>query len=389
MVIRKISFILIASISLSHAFDFGEGGSDWGMRVNTPKNEWLEELRLGIRLQAIMSHTTKDEGNSTISLNDVYMRRTRFNVGAKLPYNMTFYMDIRNDKVNRNDSGEGSFNVGDAYIKGGSKTLSWKILRGKVDVSRSQTVSSSRLVFLNRANVSNFASQYVSHNRRATNFQANGWLFDKLHYHLVLGDGVQNDKFVDAQGTAADSITKQNFMYGGKLKYSPFTGWEDKKVKETYYGKGKHFSLGLGAFTLDGVQYRSSSTDFRVDRSLYNAEVSFHYFGFNFIGEYFIFDGQIKDLATNTDQGRGEGGYVTLEYTLTQLHHLAPFMRLESWNKFEDEKGFGLNSQVFGLNYYLNGEKMRIGLAYTNLNAEAQLKEVSQTRVETFLMMNF
>jgi hypothetical protein len=279
------------------------------------------KIQLGLRLQAI--------ADSNEQTQDMYLRRTRLNINAKYKDKITYYMDIRNDNVNKEDNSEGRFQVGDAYLKINAPTqpFSFKFFRAKVDISRSQTASSARLIYLNRAAVTDFASDFVSESRRATNAQMNGHINKKLHYHFVIGDGLSSDSFVDAKDNESANINSQSFVIGGKLRLSPFKDWEEGKIKEVYYGKGKHFSLGAGLFSNKGIEFENSlGQTAQVNRTLFNTELSFHYYNFNFIAESFLFQGVHRDLADINDIGSSTGSYASAEYYL-ENYKLAPFCK--------------------------------------------------------------
>ena len=180
--------------------------------------------------------------------------------------------------------------------------------------------------------------------------------FDKkLHYQLVLGDGIVGSKFYDAKGKAADEVIRQNFMFGGKVKLSPFSGWEEQKVTETYFGNGKHFTIGLGHFMTNGIEFEanSGSNTGEVDHALTNIELSAHYNSWALQAEYFLFDDMIEDFTAGTlNIGKGSGYYVQVEYTFVNLHYIAPVVRYESWDKFEDVDGYLLKSKILGLLLY-------------------------------------
>ncbi len=289
-------------------------------------------------------------------------------------------MDLRNDNANRADSGERNFNVGDAQLivkkLNGTSLLNLKAFRAKVDVSRSETAKSSWLVYYDRPTIADEAAQYVNHNRRATNFQLFGNLEHKIAYSVAVGDGVHSSTFIDASGDAANSVTSQNPMFGAKLVLSPFQGWEENERTETYFGQGQHFSLGLGAFHTGNIRFRPSATagQASTNRTLVNAEASFHYKGFFVQSEYFHFAGAIKDFAAaNLERGSSDGWYVTSEYALPQLAFIAPFVRFERWDRYGNDKAFLFLSRVAGLNWYLRGNTARVGLAAQSDTGGSQL----------------
>lgn len=376
----------------SNSFILGEDDQNWGLIISPSKDSQLQ-LKLGTRLQTVTSlRSRKDSTTDDLAeYNDFYIRRGRFQVEAKYNEGIKFYMDIRNDDANKEDKGEGDFNIGDAYIETqkvfGKEGLKFRAFRAKVDVSRSETISSSKLLFLDRAHVADEAAQFVSHNRRASNVQLLG-SFDKWYFQFVLGDGVQKDKFQDAKGNKLSSgaIDGQKFMIGGKLRLYPFAGWEDKQPTETYFGRGKHFSFGVGSFHTDSIKYRNSNVT-QIDslsRTLTNVEMSFHYRNLSFQSEYFKFNGVLEDLTIAEKRlGSSDGFYVHSEYIFPEISYLAPFIRFEKWDKFNQEDNYNLISQVAGLNWYLKGNKIRLGLFYQYDKFDKNLRSANKLG-ETF-----
>lgn len=387
-------FFTISSYAEDHSGPFILGNADvpWGMNISPDKESPLQ-LRLGTRLQTVTSHRLRKEETTgdTSEFQDFYIRRGRFQVEAKYKEGIKFYMDIRNDDANKEDKGEGDFNIGDAYIETkdvfGIGGLKFRAFRAKVNVSRTETISSSEILFLDRVHIADEAAQFVSHNRRASNAQLLG-VFDKWYFQLVAGDGVQKDKFHDAKGNNLSSggIDSQKFMLGGKLRFYPFNGWEDKKPTETYLGSGKHISIGGGVFYTGSIEYRNSSgtqVD-EVSRTLTNIELSFHYRNLSLQSEYFYFNGVIEDFSTaSKNAGTSDGYYVQSEYVFPSLNYLAPFLRYEKWDKFKKISDYDLVSQVAGINWYLKGNKLRLGLIYQYDKLDSNLR-LANKRGKTF-----
>ncbi len=379
-----ILFFIFTSSYYSYAQDYilGKERKEWGVAIPVPEDSPIQ-FRIGTRFQAIAKHQEKigaTDADSDLQLQDAFIRRTRFQVEASYKEDFRFYMDIRNDKANKEDKGEKDFNVGDAYFEVanvfGQEKLKFRFLRAKVDVSRSQTVSSSKLIFLERAHIAEEASDFVNQNRRATNVQLLGF-YDYFYFQLVAGDGVYSGDLTDANGDEADSITAQNFMIGTKLRIYPFKGWEDKKVRDTYFGKGKHFSFGGGVFQTSNIKFTDGlSNDNEITRTLWNGEISFHYKSLLLQGEYFRFEGAIEDMsATSLNYGSSDGFYLEGEYVFTSLSYLAPYFRYEEWDRFHQADNFSLTSTVFGLNWYMKGHNIRLGLFYDLTKRDSNLIE--------------
>lgn len=391
------SFLVLLSVEVfaeenSRPFLLGEADSPWGLDVSPDKDGSLK-LRLGARLHTVISQRSRKDSTTgdRSEFQDSYIRRGRFQFEAAFKEGLKFYMDVRNDNANKEDQGEGTFNIGDAYVEASdvfkTKGLKFRAFRAKVDVSRTETISSSEILFLDRTFIADEAAQFVSHNRRASNVQLLG-AFDKWYFQAVAGDGVQKGSFNDAKGKnlSTGAIDSQKFMIGGKLKFYPFSGWEDRKPSETYFGEGQHFSVGSGVFHTGGIEYRNSSgtqVD-RVSRTLTNVEMSFHIRNLSFQTEYFHFNGVIEDFsAASKNAATSDGFYAHGEYVFPSLSYVAPFVRYEKWDRFKKKSDYELESHVAGINWYLKGNKIRVGLAYQYDKLDSNLRSTNG-RGQTF-----
>jgi hypothetical protein len=283
-------------------------------------------------------------------------------------------MDLRNDKANYGiDNEEESFNVGDAYVKikkpFDTSLVNFKLYRAKIDVSRTETVKSARVIAYDRPYVADAAAQYISRNRRAANVQMYGDYNKKIQYQIAAGSATNPAKVKDAMGNTDGGIdlSDQSFFYGGKIKLSPFDGWEELQNTETYMGQGKHFTLGAAYWsvpTMEGKTTNGAKID--LSPSLINIEASAHYKGFMIQGEYFKFDDTVEDWSATTtlNVGTSSGWYATSEYVFTDFYYVAPFVRYESWDRFEDKDGYDSTSISAGVNWYLRGNSTKVGMYY-------------------------
>lgn len=391
----KLSLLLFSLFSftaLASEFPMGDASKSWGVRVDNSEEQF--KLKLGTRVQAIAMNTTVTDANDDKeSFTDFYIRRMRFMLEIKYAEGWKFYADIRNDDVSKGDKGEQDFNIGDAFLeKKLSDTTKLRMLRAKVDVSRTETVSSARVLFLNRATIADHAAQYVSHNRRAANAQILGQYKNtpigaQVNYQLVIGDGVYSGKFFDSQDNTPDKVVKQNAMIGGKIRISPFKGWEETKLREAYFGKEKVFSFALGAFNTSNITIDNGTDQYDTNRTLYNAELTYHKHALTIIAEAFKFDGEFLDLTASDRIGSSDGYMIQGEYCLENFY--APFVRIERWNRFVQEDDMTQNSFVLGVNRYLKGEKFRYGLFYTKDEFEENIGDETQESVQVTLMMNY
>lgn len=351
-------------------------------------------LKAGVRIQGTFENRDVDYAGATAdtSITEAYLRRVRFEVAAGFNKWTSFVMDVRNDKANYEDDGEQEFNVGDAYVKikkpFGTSLVNFKLFRAKIDISRTETVKSARVLHYDRPQVADEAAQYITHNRRGTNAQMYGDWNKKVHYQVAFGDGVHSGKMKDATGDKLGTdLTQKGFFYGGKIKLSPFDGWEETQVTETYFAQGKHFGIGAGYWVSPDITYDLGTPE-TIDHTLINLELSAHYEGLFVQAEYFDFDGVVKDWG-NAETGKSNGWYATGEYVIEELAYLAPFVRYESWDKYEGEDGYDFTSTMAGVNWYLKGNSIKAGLTYQQDEYGDALKDGERTETRLKVTTQF
>ena len=339
-------------------------------------------FKAGVRIQGTFEsqNTTQYNADGSVAsdttVQDAYLRRVRLEVAAGFGKHASFVMDIRNDKANKGiENPEENFNVGDAYVKikkpFGTSLVNFKLYRAKIDISRTETVKSARVIVYDRPYVADAAAQYISFNRRATNAQVYGDWKKKVHYQFAVGSASSPDKIIDATGSKATSdgvtVDDQSFFVGGKVVLSPFDGWEETKRTETYFAQGKHFSVGASYWMVPKLAGTTAGgATFDLNRELINLEASAHYKGLFVQGEYFKFNDMVKDwtATTNVETGSSTGWYVTGEYVMPELSYIAPFARYESWNRWDDADGYEVTSKLAGINWYLRGNTTKVGFVY-------------------------
>ncbi|MFK5938809.1 MAG: porin [Sulfurimonas sp.] len=351
----------------------------------TPSDAPEMWFKAGIRIQGTFesrnteAYNTDGSVKSDTTTQDAFLRRVRLEVAAGFGKYASFTMDIRNDKANKGiENPEGSFNVGDAYVKikkpFDTSLVNFKLYRAKIDISRTETVKSARVIVYDRPYIADAAAQYISFNRRGANAQMYGDWNKKVHYQIAVGSASSPDKILDAAGikgsSASVELDQQSFFYGGKVILSPFDGWEETKRTETYFGEGKHFSVGASYWaipTMKGTATIGANTAlFDLNRELINIEASAHYKGLFLQGEYFKFQDVVQDWEVNGNvtTGSSDGWYVTGEYVFTDLKYIAPFARYESWDRFQGKDGYDVTSTLAGVNWYLRGNTTKVGLIY-------------------------
>lgn len=345
-------------------------------------------LAMGMRLQTAFESGTKQyENGDDISYNDAYMRRVRLNMEAGFTEDITMVMDLRNDNANNDDNGEQQFRIGNAYINFSkpfdSPLVNFRLGRTKIDVSRTHMVSSGEQIHHDRVFVGDAAAQYITHNRRGPNGQIFGDWEKKIHYQIAFGDGVHSGTTFDASGKKLSDIGEiesQNFFYGGKIKFSPFEGWEEQKLTQTYFGQGKHFTAGVAYWKTGNI--KTTDTVGTINNELTNIELSAHYNGLSMSAEYYYFDDVVKNWGS-PDIGTSDGWYATAEYVFTDYSFIAPFVRYESWDKYkESEAGedYNFRSKLAGINWYIRGNRIKASLALQKDEYGKSLGDYTDTR---------
>jgi hypothetical protein len=346
-----------------------------------------DKFKFGVRLQGIL------DNNNELETQDLYLRRMRLNVLYKINSEQKIVYDIRNDSANQADKGEKTFNIGDAYWQWKPTGASYaiKVYRGKVDVSYSQTSSSKHLFNPLRAEVAEYASDFIVHNRRAANVQINGSL-SNLYYQFYVSDGVHSDDFEDASGKNVDSVIGQKLSYGTKLRYYFIGSAAENKVQDTFYGKHNTFSIGVGYGANDKIVYLNNTTYNQAQelrRSLINYEISFAHGPVRVLAEAFSFEGALADvsLSAATDTANASGYYAQAEYIL--FEKWAPYIGMESFDRYSDIDDAIYSTQFVGLNYYQNKQMNRFGIVYKKVEEGEGLSNSSFDAFSLYAMLDY
>jgi hypothetical protein len=91
--------------------------------------------------------------------------------------------------------------------------------------------------------------------------------------------------------------------------------------------------------------------------------MSAHYKGFFVQAEYFKMKDVVEDFSAPVlNKGKSTGWYATSEYVIPELAYLAPFVRYEKWDKFDNVDGYDYTAKMAGVNWYLRGNTTKVGL---------------------------
>lgn len=372
-------FLLLPLLNLSNLFAF---------EVKGPAR-----TEIGFRFQSVARNLeTKSTQGTKKREENLYLSRARVEVEVDWGNGFTQSLDIRNDDVNFEDKGVGNFELGNAYFKKvlnqGNFQHDFRVFKAKLDVSRTQTASSARLLYLNRPHSSDFASNYISQNRRSMNLQWNGSYKKALTWHFVIGDGTNSNDFNDALGNSVDSISEKRLVYGSKLR-AYLWGKKQKSLDETFFNDDDFFSIGAGVFHQPRVIFKRGAQESTNDRTLANIELTLNYGDIRLMAEYFSFSKVHPNFSNSLDAlGRGEAFYIQSEVMLTKK--LSSFLRYENWDRVKSEKAYELNNYVAGFNYYYLRNTIKFGIYGDHeVNGSAFTQERKITSVLLTSMLHF
>jgi hypothetical protein len=363
-------------------FSFQAHAKDWGIWIKSPDSEY--KLKVGGRLQGSLLTSDAGDGNQ-----DLYVRRARLNLDYRPDSKQSISIDIRNDKANEGDGGEREFALGDFFWQYKlNDNMKIKLFRGKVDVSYSQTCSSRNLVHIERTGPAEHAAGFINESRRASNAQLNGVVDNYLTYHLVVGDGVQSGDLEDLSGSSVSEIVNQRLMYGGKVRYYFFDDTK-KKIQESFYGKGRSLSIGLGYFQQDNLKIKYGSSQKTLVRKLTNVEVRGVFGRFSFLAEYFRFDNDLINLGNDTFD-TSAGYYAQAEYHFTADLKHAFYVRTESHDRYlASDDDYSVNATGIGYNHYIDEEALRWGIFAQTRPENETLSLEAETSINTYIAMNY
>lgn len=375
--LRTIGLLIFSVSFFSNTFS-KEERKGWGLSLG----EGTSNIRVGGRLQGIASY------NPGTGFKDLYLRRGRVNLQYQTENLHMIYMDLRNDNSNRQDEGEGSLFIGDAFYEMPIKSIPFlhdiTLFRSKVDVSYSQTASSKNLINPNRERVSDYASNFIVHNRRANNIQVNGGN-DWMSFQLVISDGIQNEEIEEAFGNVTVSaIAEQKLTIGGKVRF--FLWGEKAELQETFYEAQKTLSFGLGVFNNSEIRYTlSNGNEISHSRNLYNAELSFAYDNFRLLAEGFYFQGDTLN-PSQARFGDSWGTYMRSEYIIGKF---APYVGLNYFRRDKDLSNSHEASHLIGINYYAQNHTRRYGVSFQNFEYGNQLTLRNKKEIMTYIMLDY
>lgn len=304
------------------------------------------DLNVRVRLQPrfdtgdILRDSTTGESTSE---SDLYLRRTRLELGGHVTKNLKYKYVFEADSHFRNGR---KSEVEPLYAYLDYKFAdSASLLFGqtKLPYSRISLSSSSKQLLVERP-LSTEASkrQFGDYNQPVLMLHGRpaGGMFG---YAVAIGDG-RNES----------TTTESDPYIGGRLTFSP-PGWVEKKQSDAHLGKGQHLSFGLSYGMQDGQKTIGAATE--TDRSLEGVDISFHSGGLTAQAEYISFETEPSTGAATEQQG----WYVQAGYLIPGTN-FEPAVRFEKFDRNTDASDAEDDITTLGFNWYFKGHTTKLGV---------------------------
>lgn len=160
----------------------------------------------------------------------------------------------------------------------------------------------------------------------------------KINYKIGVGDGA-----------ATKGLETDTLRYSGRVHYAVFDAEKKLGYKETYLGKKKILTIGLGVDSQASV-HSSKETGGVTDNSATTLDINYQNAGVYVESAYFS-----RDLGDNTSSSQGSGFYLTAGMMFGDF---MPYARYASWDA--DPEGKDKTITNLGFNYLIKGHNAKI-----------------------------
>jgi phosphate-selective porin OprO/OprP len=347
--------LLLGGVAHAEGFLLGEEGK--GITVKAAENT---DLNVRIRLQPRFDAgdlITSDETTpaSYEGETDFYLRRIRLELGGHIVKNLRFNLTVEGDK-NSKAPGKSSNEVKILYAYGDYKIadpFSIRFGKAKLPYSRVSLTSSSKQLLIERPFSTEDAKKLFD-----DYYQAHLLLHGKIAggavaYSLAGGDGWEPGSSVNGK-----TVHKSGPLYAARLELSP-PEWAEKSQSDAHLGKGRHLAVGANYAAQGGIEYASSP--FEEDRSLWGADLSGHWEGFTFQGEYNAWKEEFTDPASADKEPKG--WYVQAGYFIPGVN-VEPAVRYEVYEQDSNKTDTEQRTVTAGVNWYLKGHSVKLNANY-------------------------
>ena len=380
--------LLVASLSANSFADteFPLGKETKGLSVKIDDDTKFNiRIRLQPRFDIGETSTSlkADDGKSYTSINDMYLRRVRFEMGGNLTKNFKFGAELEADKTGKQDHTASTY----AYHLFGdykfSDTFSLFFGKKKLPYSRVSLSSSSKQLIIERPSVTEDAKKFFGDST------GHGYYGPQIMLHGKLAEGMfkyyasVTDAWQAGQTTKWTSkvVEKSGLGYIGRVEISP-PGWVEEKQSDAHLGEGSHLTLSGHYGAQSGIEYGPTKTttttaslttgavtstttstpnNDKEDRTLTGFDLSFHLGGLAIQGEYVSME--ITPSTTGTKAIKPNGYYFQAGYYINGTA-FEPAFRYEYYNKDSNKTDDDQTTTTFGFNWYPKGHSFKIGANY-------------------------
>jgi phosphate-selective porin OprO/OprP len=332
-----------------------EVGYNKGAYIKTPDDRY--SLKLNVRTQGLFKYEDQEEGKNTASFS---VKRARLLAGGNMFYPwMQYFTQITLEGT--------STGLRDAYIE--AAYYDWakpRIGQYKVPFDREFLTSAFNLELIDRSIASNAFSL-----GRDIGVQVSGKF---LQNQLAYAVGMFN-------GSGANQVNQdQNFMYVGRMVYTPFGSYpysegalDTPATPKLAVGAAGAYMPGLEPGerkTLAGTLGNTSIVPVNSDVYELTADLAFKYLNFSFEGGYY-FRNIDPEKPTTYGSENAQGFYLQGGYFLVpKKFELAGRY---SWVNPNDPDQTSDNEQqeyTGGLSYYLDGHNLKLQANYSYFDNE-------------------
>lgn len=350
-----------------------------------------------------------DDGKSYSSINDMYLRRVRWEIGGNLTQNFKFGAEFEADKTSKQDS---TASVSAYHIFGDYKfsdNLGLLFGKKKLPYSRVSLTSSSKQLIIERPTVTEDAKKFFN------DTHGHGYYGPQIMLHGKAAEGMfkyyasVTDGWQAGQTTkwTSKTVEKSGLAYIGMIEISP-PGWVEEKQSDAHLGEGRHLTLSGYYGAQSGIEYgptktttttanlttgavtsttTSTANNDKEDRTLTGFDLSFHLGGLAIQGEYVS-----MEITPNTSGAKAvkpNGYYLQAGYYISGTA-LEPAIRYEYYNKDSNKTDDDQTTSTIGFNWYPKGHSFKIGANYVvttfgkgNLSKLAEDDNLSSIQIQS------
>ena len=391
MKVLKIFMIVMLSIVSLSAYSFADtefplGKETKGFSVKIDDDTKLN-MRFRIQPRFDIGETStslkSDDGKSYSSINDMYLRRVRWEIGGNLTKNFKFGAEFEADKTSKQDS---TASVSAYHIFGDYKlsdNLGLLFGKKKLPYSRVSLTSSSKQLIIERPSVTEDAKKFFNdthgHGYYGPQIMLHGKAAEGMFkYYVSVTDGWQAGQTTK---WTSKTVEKSGLAYIGMVEISA-PGWVEEKQSDAHLGEGRHLTLSGYYGAQSGIEYgptktttttaslttgvvtsttTSTANNDKEDRNLTGFDLSFHLGGLAIQGEYVSME--ITPSTSGTKATKPNGWYAQAGYYINGTA-FEPAFRYEYYNKDSNKTDDDQTTTTFGFNWYPKGHSFKIGANY-------------------------